>query len=130
MSVSIKAADLPSNSENLEAWLEKFITSRGYSRSDSGTLSVSFQLIVSELMEEIELLSAEIQSSGIPHIREEVIRAQETKALLHADLARLPMHSSTSSESQLLVKNLARLSDISRARTNISLAKERILGNQ
>ncbi len=130
MSLSIKAADLPGPNEDLESWIEKYIASRGFSRSDLGTLSVSFQLIVSELMEEIELLSADIQSSGIPHIRKELARVQETRAHLSSDLARCPHSGSASSESQVLSSNLARLSEISRARQNISLVKERILGGQ
>lgn len=128
MSLSIKAADLPVSLENLDSWLEEFISSRGYSKADAGTLSVSFQLIVSELMEEIELLSAEIQSSGIPHIRKELLQVQGTREHLQADLGRCPPPSSASSENQVLSKNLARLSEISRARTNINLVKERILG--
>jgi hypothetical protein len=129
--MSIKVGDLPPNKESLEAWLDDLVSTRDLKRTELGSVAVSAQLIAAELLEEIELMSKEINSSVVPSIRKEleVMVAELGSATGNAAADRSTPEPMDCSLADHLRKNLARMNDVSRARQNIDLVKERLLNS-
>ena len=104
-------------------WINEFMAQRNLLRSDLNVLSVSAQVLVTELFEELELLSNQATSIAIPNLKDALIKLErdldEVKAEQHSQLPE-------TLESSKLACLLQQAADLQRARSNIQSVRDRI----
>jgi hypothetical protein len=113
----MKAQNLPESQSNLTEWVNRNV----HSKADLTGLSVSCQVLVSELFEDIELQSSQITSIGLPQVRDTLddleIKIQEACAQCFTsgslDSSRME---GSSDKLKVLVE---KISDLARARGNM-----------
>ena len=121
---SIKIEDLPVGDVDVIQWLDKFIKDRKISKSELTGLSVSLQLIIADLMEQIELLSTQLSSSSVPRVHDAFAEVSKEIATLESELNTLEAPESLKAIE--LSRRLNNISDLNRARNNIELVKQRL----
>ena len=121
---SIKIADLPVGDTDSVEWLDKFIKSHQVSKGDLTTLSVSVQLIIADLMEQIELLSTQISSSSVPRVHDAFSEVSQETSAIESELNALIGPDNLKAAE--LSRRLNNIADLNRARTNIELVKQRL----
>ena len=113
----MKAQDLPDG--DVLDWLNGY--KQAHSKSDLATLSISAQVLVSELLEEMELMSTQVTSFDIPRVREVLFSLESQLEDTKSD-NRIP----TSSYGPKLAELLAAISDLTRARSNVESVRARL----
>ena len=121
---SIKIEDLPADDVDAIQWLDQFIKTRKVSKSDLTGLSVSLQLIIADLMEQVELLSTQLSSSSVPRVHDAFSDVSEEIRALESELEGLTGPENL--KAMELSRRLNNISDLNRARNNIELVKQRL----
>ena len=115
----MKGNDLPGPTDSLADW----VNSRVSTKADFTALSVSCQVLTSELFEELDVITSELTSIGIPKAREAL--ADLDKQLGEAK-SQTTITTTEESASSKFSECLRRIADLSRARTNIEAVKARL----
>lgn len=104
-------------------WINEFMAQRKLLRSDLNVLSVSAQVLVTELFEEVELLSNQATSIAIPNVKDALIKLErDLDAVKAEEHSQLP----ATLESSKLAFLLQEAADLQRARSNIRSVRDRI----
>ncbi len=121
---SIKIADLPVGDTDVIQWLEGYIKAQKVGKKDLTGLSVSLQLIIADLMEQVELLSTQISSSSVPRVHDAFSDVSKEISAMESELGNLAGPENLKSIE--LSRRLNNISDLNCARTNIELVKQRL----
>jgi len=123
----MKLSDLPSASDSVSTteWLNEYIKINKLSKKDVHTLSVSVQLLISELFEEIELMSSRATAIAVPLVKEKLGTVSIDIESLKTEAERLVNPSDFST--QKIGDNFSRIAQLVRARENIERVKERLV---
>ena len=124
MSATIKISDLPVGDVDAVEWLNGFIKSKKITKSDLLGLSVSLQLIIAELMEQVELLSTQMSSTALPNVHDAFKEVSENLKAVDADLDHISPPETLNAND--LSDRLNSISELNRARANIELVKQRL----
>ena len=124
MTPTIKIEDLPVGDADVIDWLNAFIKANNVSQSDLPGLSVSVQLIIAELMEQLELLSTQISNTALPSVHDSFGEVSREVEAIESELNHLVMPGNLKVAD--LRNHLDTIADLNRARGNIELVKKRL----
>jgi hypothetical protein len=117
----MRASDLPSGD------VTEWVNSRLSTKADLAQMSVSAQVLVTELLEEMELLSTQVTSIDIPSLRDNLLTIQRqlenAKAGCNLDIASQVHESPMGAK---LAELLQKMSYLNRARSNLDAVKSRL----
>jgi hypothetical protein len=122
----IHVEDLASSSSaSNEEWLNEYMRKHKLGKSDLNVLSVSAQVLVTELFEEMELLSNQATSIAVPNVKDVLTKLErELEGMKsESEYSAIP----DSLEAEKLSALLARAAELNRARINIQAVRDRIL---
>jgi hypothetical protein len=120
----ISLEDLVSSADaEPEKWLNEFMNRKNVSKSDLNVLSVSAQVLVTELFEEIELLSNQAISIALPNVRDALGSMERELACVKAESAGSVEETLESAKLSQLLKTA---SDLERAKINIQSVQSRL----
>lgn len=120
----ISLEDLVSSADaEPEKWLNDFLNRKKLSKSDLNVLSVSAQVLVTELFEEIELLSNQAISIALPNVRDALGSMERELACVKAESAGSVEETLESAKLSQLLKTA---SDLERAKINIQSVQSRL----
>ena len=124
MTPTIKVADLPVSGVDVIDWLNQFIKTNNVAQSDLTGLSVSLQLIIAELMEQLELLSTQISNTALPCVHDGFAEVSKEVDAIESELSHLVTPGDLKASD--LSHHLNAIADLNRARANIELVKQRL----
>ena len=117
----MRAADLPSGD------VTEWVNARISNKADLAQMSVSAQVLVTELLEEMELLSTQVTAIDIPSVRDNLLaiqrRLESAKAASNLDITSQVPESPMGAK---LAELLQKMSDLNRARSNLDSVKSRL----
>jgi len=117
--------DLPvADSESASAWLNRYLNSNKIGKSEIASLSVSLQLMISELLEALELISTQITAVSLPSVREKLAKLETQLETVKSEAA---SSSTQMPDVDKLSQLFAKISQLVRARSNIDNVKERLV---
>lgn len=117
--------DLPvADAESASAWLNRYLNSNKIGKSEIASLSVSLQLMISELLEALELISTQITAVSLPSVREKLAKLETQLETVKSEAA---SSSTQMPDVDKLSQLFAKISQLVRARSNIDNVKERLV---
>lgn len=121
----MRITDLPvADSEPASAWLNGYLISNKIGKSEISSLSVSLQLMISELFEELELISTQITAVSLPSVRDKLVNLESQLETVKSEAA---SSSTQMPDVDKLSQLFAKISQLVRARSNIDKVKERLV---
>ena len=120
--MTIKAKDLPEvvSSE----WLNEYLGKHKLGRSDVPALSVSAQVLATELFEEMELLTMQATSSALPALNEAFDRLTEQLNVIKQECQTSSVPESF--QPARLSTLFRTIADLNRARSNLETVRDRL----
>ena len=114
-SMSVKSKDLP-ESVTVD-WLNEFLAEKKIGKSDIATLSVSAQVLVTELFEELDLLTTQVTSSSLPALAASLDGLNDQLKEIKQECAQSGVPDTF--QPARLTQLLATIADLNRARNNL-----------
>lgn len=121
----MRSADLPvSESVSSTEWLNDYIRTNKIEKGELSSLSVTVQLIISELLEEIELMSTQVTTIALPSVKSKFQQLGKLVETIRTESEQ--MSSVDSLQTQKLLSLFSQINQLSRARSNIDQVRERL----
>jgi hypothetical protein len=121
----MRSADLPvSESVSSTEWLNDYIRTNKIEKGELSSLSVTVQLIISELLEEIELMSTQVTTIALPYVKSKFQQLGKLVETIRTESEQ--MSSVDSLQTQKLLSLFSQINQLSRARSNIDQVRERL----
>jgi hypothetical protein len=118
----MREAELPGPNQSLTDWLNARVTSK----ADLTALSVSCQVLVTNLFEELEVMESQLTTIEIPKVKESIATLEIQLGEAKSQAIISGYKEDENSASTNLSECLGKINDLSRARTNLEAVKSRI----
>lgn len=106
-------------------WVNAHVARTRMSKADLAHLAVSMQLLVSNLLEELELLSTQINAQRLPAIRACMAGLQEA---IQEDLTSLAMADKPGGSEGSEVRNkISQIRDLLRCKSHVEILQQRLV---